>query len=77
MIVLKVKINQDNTFGMLIFKEDLSLIEESNFTDNFEFNFYIQTWQKKMQFPKILLIIHDLKNNSVNLKLIEKQDIFI
>ncbi len=77
MIVLKVIKNQDNSFHSSIFDENLSIIEENTFADNFEFNFYIQALQEKLQFPKILLIVHDLKNNSVDLNVTEKQEVFL
>lgn len=77
MIVLKVIKNQDNSFHSSIFDENLSIIEENTFADNFEFNFYIQALQEKLQFPKIFLIVHDLKNNSVDLNVTEKQEVFL
>jgi len=44
------------------------VIDEASFNDLYELNFYLQTFQKKLEFEDVLLIIHDKMNNSVDLK---------
>jgi len=74
---LKVRKNVNGSFQLEIFDENLSKLEENSFADNFEFNFYIQTWQQKTHFPKTLLVIHDIKKNSSEIQLVEKKEIFL
>ena len=68
MKVIKI-VKSENTYHSVIYNDLVTeVIDEANFLDLYELNFYLQTLQKKLEFEDVLLIIHDKINNSVDLK---------
>lgn len=76
MKVIKI-VKSEKKYHSVIYNDLVTeVIDEACFNDLYELNFYLQTFQKKLEFEDVLLIIHDKMNNSVDLKK-TKEEIFL
>jgi len=72
-----IKIEKSNDIIKLgLYASNLTLIESNSFPDIYTTNFYMQTLAKKHNIKKVLFIIHDKKNNSVDLSIAEEESAF-
>ena len=72
-----IKIEKSNDIIKLgLYASNLTLIESNSFPDIYTTNFYMQTLAKKHNIKKVLFIIHDKKNNSVDLRIAEEESAF-
>jgi hypothetical protein len=72
-----IKIEKSNDLIKLdLYASNLTLIESNSFVDIYTTNFYMQTLAKKHNIKKVLFIIHDKNNNSVDVSIAEEESAF-
>ena len=72
-----IKIEKSNDLIKLdLYGSNLTLIESNSFVDIYTTNFYMQTLAKKHNIKKVLFIIHNKNNNSVDVSIAEEESAF-
>jgi hypothetical protein len=74
-IALIIK-SQSKGMRLNIYDKDLSILESETFSDLYALNFHLQTFAKKHQISKGLMVVHDADRNKVDLSLAEDEDSF-
>ena len=75
MNIIKIE-KSDDIIKVSLYESQLTLIESNSFADIYTTNFYMQTLAKKHNIKKVLFVIHDKKNNTVEMSIGEEENAF-
>ena len=68
MKIIKLLKTKENRYEAIIYNIDLTILcPNETFEDLYTLNFYLQSMQKKLNFDKSLIILHDKFNNTVEI----------
>lgn len=68
MKIIKLIKTTENLYEVIIFNTDLTILcPKETFEDIYTLNFYLQSMQKKLNFYKSLIVLHDKFNNTVEI----------
>jgi hypothetical protein len=69
-------IKSDNEIKLILYDDNLNLLESESFADTSTMNFYLQTLPRRHNIKKTLLVVHDKNKNSVNMIISEDENSF-
>jgi hypothetical protein len=75
MNIIKIEKSNDG-IKLSLYESDLTLIESNSFVDVYTTNFYMQTLARKHNVKKVLFVIHNKDNNSVEMTVAEEENAF-
>jgi hypothetical protein len=75
MNIIKIEKSNDG-IKLSLYESDLTLIESNSFVDIYTTNFYMQTLARKHNVKKVLFVIHNKDNNSVEMTVAEEENAF-
>ena len=75
MNIVKI-IKSDNEIKLILYDDNLNLLESESFADTSTMNFYLQTLPRRHDIKKTLLVVHDKNKNSVNMIISEDENSF-
>ena len=75
MNIVKI-IKSDNEIKLILYDDNLNLLESESFADTSTMNFYLQTLPRRHNIKKTLLVVHDKNKNSVNMIISEDENSF-
>jgi hypothetical protein len=69
-------IKSNNEIKLILYDDNLNLLESESFADTSTMNFYLQTLPRRHNIKKTLLVVHDKNKNSVNMIISEDENSF-
>ena len=75
MNIVKI-IKSDDEIKLILYDDNLNLLESESFADTSTMNFYLQTLPRRHNIKKTLLVVHDKNKNSVNMIISEDENSF-
>lgn len=75
MNIVKI-IKSDTEIKLILYDDNLNLLESESFADTSTMNFYLQTLPRRHNIKKTLLVVHDKNKNSVNMIISEDENSF-
>jgi hypothetical protein len=69
-------IKSDNEIKLILYDDNLNLLESESFADTSTMNFYLQTLPRRHKIKKALFVVHDKNKNSVNMIIAEDENSF-
>jgi hypothetical protein len=69
-------IKSDIEIKLILYDDNLNLLESESFADTSTMNFYLQTLPRRHNIKKTLLVVHDKNKNSVNMIISEDENSF-
>ena len=74
-MIVKI-IKPENGIQLILYDDNLNLLESDSYADNHTLNFFLQTLPRKYKIKKALFIIHDKNKNSVDMFIADDENLF-